>query len=216
MNTSIISSTPDQYQVMLENYASILEKTNSQLGLWTNPYGVMVGTLTLLVAVGAIIVSVMLVRNSREQKEMQQEFFKEQERLIKEKDVLAQERFTKSEEAFESLIEEQQGKLAKENEEGKKKIQDTIDELKKEKAKIGIDVYDKLSCVDIPFVRQHPLRTLSFGSPNLSTKEQICNACGKSFYHTVSNMFTFRRGIRLGDSADEAYCSHCGAKNIVL
>ena len=85
---TIISSAPDQCQAMLNNYASIVEKTNNQLGLWSNPYGLMVGILTLLMAIGAIFITYLLWRNSKDQKEITKQFFIEQKALIEEKNKI--------------------------------------------------------------------------------------------------------------------------------
>src|SRR5438876_432242 len=47
-------------------YREILEKTNNQLGLWTNPYGIMIGALGALFAVGAIVVGVLIWRQGQD------------------------------------------------------------------------------------------------------------------------------------------------------
>ena len=49
-----------------QQYLDILEKTNQQLSLWWNPYGVMIGALGVLFAVLAIVAAVLLFRQSRE------------------------------------------------------------------------------------------------------------------------------------------------------
>ncbi len=63
MTQQVLIQASDQYQVMLNNYASIIEKTNQQLGLWFNPYGLMIGILAVLVAIIAIGVGIALWRN---------------------------------------------------------------------------------------------------------------------------------------------------------
>ena len=70
MEQTFITSAPTQYQIMLENYASILEKTNQQLGLWSNPYGIMVAILAFFLTVGSIFVAWYLWKNSKEQKDL--------------------------------------------------------------------------------------------------------------------------------------------------
>lgn len=49
---------PDQ---ATQHYIDILEKTNSQLSLWWNPYGVFIGALGVLFAIAAIIGSLIVV-----------------------------------------------------------------------------------------------------------------------------------------------------------
>jgi predicted membrane protein len=51
-------------------YQEILEKTNSQLSLWWNPYGLFVAILGVLFGVLAIIASVVIYRQSKEHKEL--------------------------------------------------------------------------------------------------------------------------------------------------
>lgn len=49
-------------------YVAILEKTNQQLGLLTNPYGIMVASQSVLFTVVAIVAGVILFRQSRDYK----------------------------------------------------------------------------------------------------------------------------------------------------
>lgn len=56
-----------------QHYVEILEKTNQQLGLWTNPYGLMVGALSFLVAFLAIAASVILYKQSSDHKKQTKE-----------------------------------------------------------------------------------------------------------------------------------------------
>ena len=62
-----------------QNYIEILEKTNQQLSLWYNPYGLMIGVLTLLVALLAIYFAYILWRQGKDYKD----FLLEQKSLIK-------------------------------------------------------------------------------------------------------------------------------------
>jgi len=48
-----------------EHYKSILEKTNNQLSLWTNPYGIMVGALAILFTIMAIVATIILYIQNR-------------------------------------------------------------------------------------------------------------------------------------------------------
>ena len=50
--------------VPLQQYVEILEKTNQQLSIWGNPYGVMVAVLGVLFAIGAIVAAILLWRQS--------------------------------------------------------------------------------------------------------------------------------------------------------
>jgi DNA-directed RNA polymerase subunit RPC12/RpoP len=71
LNTRIDSLTRQLSKIEWERQLSkqaisILEKTNEQLGLWWNPYGVLIGILGILFAVLAIAATVILFRQSRE------------------------------------------------------------------------------------------------------------------------------------------------------
>lgn len=63
-----------------QEYITLLEKTNLQLSLWYNPYGIMVGILTLLVAVLAIYFAYILWRQGRDYRD----FLEEQKMFIRE------------------------------------------------------------------------------------------------------------------------------------
>lgn len=52
----------------IKNYQEILEKTNNQLSLWWNPYGIFVSLLGVLFAVLAIIATFLIYRQSKEYK----------------------------------------------------------------------------------------------------------------------------------------------------
>ena len=48
------------------HYVAILEKTNQQLSLWWNPYGIFVGALGALFTAGAVVAAYLIFRQSRE------------------------------------------------------------------------------------------------------------------------------------------------------
>jgi len=62
-----------------QDYINILEKTNQQLSLWYNPYGLMIGILTLLIALLALYFAYILWRQGRDYKD----FLEEQKKVIK-------------------------------------------------------------------------------------------------------------------------------------
>lgn len=49
-----------------QQYLDILEKTNQQLSLWWNPYGLMIGALGVLFAVLAIFAAILIFLQGRE------------------------------------------------------------------------------------------------------------------------------------------------------
>jgi hypothetical protein len=77
INEATLSRSLDP--AMVYPYIEILEKTNQQLGLWTNPYGVMVGVLSFLVGLLAIGVAWMIWRQG---KEFREQFEKKSDELL--------------------------------------------------------------------------------------------------------------------------------------
>lgn len=207
--TTIIQSVPDQYQIMLNNYATIVEKTNQQLGLWTNPYGIMIGLLTIFIAVVAIVVSFLLWKNSSDQKKRAEEFFSGQEKNIKAKteafDCMLKERG----EFLNNLIQEYQDKLKnvnKENKEEIKRLEQTIDELNKNRAFLG--------SYKIPEVVEDitSIYNIGLGNPiNIMT----CFGCGKKFQYKDKTATSTGLISSLMGKNKKVYCPHCGAENFV-
>lgn len=205
---STTTMTPDQYQRMLDNYASILEKTNQQLGVWSNPYGVAIGVLALLVAFAVATITVMLWRSSTEYKKLVRETLEEQKELMKQQTEQAKKQ-------FEDLISEYQNRLKSATDQGKEKIQNTIDDLKKQRAMVG-------SYMGPQLVAGGVLNSIYSGVGSLVTRQKqsmICAKCGKSFeYYDDSwdptSIYSAATSLRIGDRS--VHCSHCGALNAPL
>jgi DNA-directed RNA polymerase subunit RPC12/RpoP len=53
-----------QFNSLSEQYAAVLEKTNNQLSLWWNPYGVFVAMIGVLLTLLAIVVTFIIFRQS--------------------------------------------------------------------------------------------------------------------------------------------------------
>ena len=179
---TVISSSPSQCQVMLDNYASIVEKTNSQLGLWSNPYGLMVGILTLLMAIGAIVVAYLLWKNSKEQKEMTKQFFVEQEKLIKEKWEISEKTQSRFQSKFKKLISEYEKKLKTADGKNNKQIQKAIDELKKEKLSAEAYISPTLVTATSKIYNNYVNDMSPTAAP--IKKTITCSQCGKNFLST--------------------------------
>ena len=63
-------------------YISLLENTNQQLSLWSNPYGVLVAILSFLVAFLAIAAAFILFRQTREYRELFQNALKDYQNAL--------------------------------------------------------------------------------------------------------------------------------------
>ena len=218
VTSTIMQAAPNQYEDLLNNYVAIVEKTNQQLSLWYNPYGLMVGLLAIIIAVVAIVVSFLLWKNSDEQKKRAKEFFDRQEENLKNRTktydrMLADrsEMAEKYEKSFDNLIEEYQKKLANVNETNKEEIarlEQAIDDLSKSKASLGAYAIPEV------FV-DNPLDTYGFANP---IHTMSCFGCGKKFQYknsmnnseSLSATFTsvFVRNKKV-------ICPHCGQENFV-
>ena len=199
---------PTEYQKMLDAYVSILEKTNAQLGLWSNPYGVAVGILSLFIALIAIFVAFALWRNSKEQKDRIEIFFSDQEKNIKEKNKIMNKLIKGYELKLENLISKQEEKLKSATKENKIELEKAILELEKEKASIGAYIGSDLSLQSSP--------ATPFVNCFNTKKDMICTNCGKSFSYNDDSMNILSLSkpvcsLTIGDK--KVYCPHCGAIN---
>ncbi len=128
MDNEIISQY-NQYQDMLDNYASIVEKTNQHLSMWVNPYGIMVGVLTLIVAIMAVVVAWYIWKNSKEQKELFKETLQSyQETLEVQAKILMQQKQGEMDEIIERLKKSQNSI----------DVQNLIQELKEKSSRIPL------------------------------------------------------------------------------
>jgi hypothetical protein len=203
---TIITAAPSQYEMMLNNYASIVEKTNNQLGFWTNLSSLAVAILSVIIAVIAIAVAFAIWKNSKEQKDKMIQFFSEQEKIIKEKNT----NIEKIESKFDKLISEYENKLkdiGTENKESKKQVQQVIDELKKEKISASAYLMPASGLQCTPLFNSDPGIVSSFGL--FGQKSMSCFKCGKSFkYHNNQSRIIMEIGGNI------VYCPYCGASNI--
>lgn len=209
MNTNtIISAAPNQYDVMLNNYASIVEKTNNQLSLGINLATLAVAILSVLIAAIAIFVAFALWKNSKEQRDRMAQFFSEQEKIIKEKNKNIEE----IENKFDNLIGEYEKKLTDSStadQESKKQIQKAIDELKKEKASAGAYLVQPSNLQYPLSFNMDPAAVYPFQGI-LGQKSMICTKCGKSFQY-----YDNPSGLYLTAGGRIVHCTHCGESNIM-
>ncbi len=194
---------------ILNNYISILEKTNQQLSLWHNPYGVAIGILTLLIAVIAIVVAYALWRHSKEERDRINQFFSEQEKIIKEKNENVQ----KIEGKLNELIKEYEKQLKDTKTRNKKEIQKIIDDLKKEKASIGSYIVGRSAYEPITISPAASVRGFTDPYSVSFSREKFifCTQCGKKFSYHPDDYITSVHSIL---EEKNIYCPYCGTKNI--
>lgn len=183
---------PEQKQ-----YLEILEKTNQQLGLWTNPYGVMVAVLSAMFAVLAIAVAYALWQNSREQKEIIKQQVEENEKRINKM-------HEKAAENFEKLIEDKKNQLREATDIEKEKIKNEIENLEIERAKL-------------PLVEPVIQKNLSYCLSTELTQNRKIHRCSKCGYgYLINNSLDYSE--MLGRTASQVIfgnekgyrCPSCG------
>lgn len=205
MLATIITTAPDQYQVMLNNYVNILEKTNQQLGLWSNPYGIMIGILTFLLTICAIVVSIYIWKNSKEQKDLfknsilenQKNLEKQASLFIEQKKVEMDKVIADFEKLKESVTEEKKAELEK-----------TIDEYKKEKEKI----YNEP--VSIHYDNNNIYGVSSALSMN-PVKSTHCTNCGIFFKYKDDTNYLTTISLANLYGQKKVYCPKCNTENFV-
>lgn len=208
---ALILRTPE-YQQMMNSYVSILEKTNQQLGVWSNPYGIAIGILSIFIAIIAICVGFALWRHSKEQKERFDKFLLEQEKAIQTKNK----RFGQVELKFDALIKGYEKQLKSATKNNKIEIEKAIADLKKEKASLGAYISPSvpfgtasLQSIASPFIGSSPLAV------NVNAGSMVCAKCGRTFsYYNDNDLLgsVVTGGLTIGGK--NVYCTHCGYLNI--
>ncbi|MDD5043373.1 MAG: hypothetical protein PHD51_01735 [Patescibacteria group bacterium] len=198
-----IQAAPNQYEIMLNNYAAIVEKTNQQMSYWFDPYILIIASLTALFTVGTIVAAVVIYWNSREGKRKLDDIIRSQKKEIEDRnereDQLSKEREKKAkkyEESTNDLIQEYQKKLKNldslKDKKERKGIEKIIDELNKSKASLG--------SYAIPQAREQ----------GIFDRVRTCSSCGKPFQY-IDWFLTTQIGL-VNKTVD---CPHCGATNLV-
>lgn len=187
-------------------YVSLLERTNQQLSLWSNPYGVLVAILSFLVAFLAITAAFILYRQSREYRELYQ-------KALKDYEITLQENLRKIGSDYELKIDQFIDVKTKEIDtfsgDTKKKAQEIIKELEKEKDSIG-------SRIQFSSVNENQHKALTFASQyndpfRVGTIDSInrFSVLGRSDYCTKCGTYNGGIGISM---KSPSYCSNCGNK----
>jgi len=121
---------------IIKNYAEILEKTNSQLSLWWNPYAVLIATLGILFALMAIIAAVIIYRQSNDYKKLINKSLTDHQKAL---DKLIEEKNNQLEndkKRLDVLIMEYTEKLNKAGVRSKQEISEFIKKLEEQKDSI--------------------------------------------------------------------------------
>lgn len=122
-------------------YTQILEKTNAQLSLWWNPYGVFIAALGILFAILAILAAYLIYRQSKDYKDLLKTSIDEHraalEKLIGEKNN----QFKLLESSLDKTILEYNQKLNSVTDENKAQITEFIRQLENQKEYIDAQTH---------------------------------------------------------------------------
>lgn len=206
-----ISMTPE-YRQMVENYISILEKTNQQLGVWSNPYGIAIGILSLFIAIIAIGVAIVLWKHSKEQKDRFEQFLNNQEKVIRSNVKLHNEKVRQTELKLGKLITGYKKQLESATKDNKKEIERAIDDLEKEKAGLGTYISPGISLGTVSGPALSNVGTTQGIPLPMNTGSAICTNCGKRFLYS-KNIDLLGSLVTSGNNT--VCCTHCGHLNIV-
>lgn len=187
-------------------YISLLEKTNEQLNLLSNPYGFLVSVLSFLVGFLAIAVAIILYRQSREYRQSYK-------KALKDYEIALQENLKKigldAESKIQVLIDAKTKEVENLTGDTKKEAKKIIDDLKKEKEVIG----SRIQFSSIQKNQYEPLLTNQINYPlkfdfdeNNKTDWSIL---GRGNYCQKCGLYTGSTGTLV---VSGGYCSNCGNK----
>ncbi len=189
---------------MKSEYIQILEKTNQQLSLWLNPYGVMVGALGVLFAILAVVATVLIWRQSEDHKKTVQKSIDEQEKLMK---ALFKSEVEAMENRVFAQIEDQNSKQQKDSEERREEIHYKFETLQNDLRKLkrlrnARALYTSGGLTDEDWDKFYE----EIKTPR--DIQRVCVVCGKAFLFSPDD-----GGLREVDFSDpEVFveCTHCG------
>ncbi|MEQ9423600.1 MAG: hypothetical protein RJQ09_04220 [Cyclobacteriaceae bacterium] len=163
LDTLIIYDVP---QRMLNPYIEILEKTNEQLSLWSNPYTWTIATLAILFTLLTIIAAIFIWNQSEEFKKLVNRTINKYETIFSNLLDQKKNQLLKLEKTYEVQIQEAKEKLEKETTQNKKELQQAIADLEKRKDAIKEEIK----------------------APSINPLGEffICPNCGNPFFETES------------------------------
>lgn len=190
--------------LILKNYQEILEKTNSQLSLWWNPYGILIAILGVLFTIVTIIAAVLIYRQSREHKEMIKESITKYETLFSNLIAEKNQQLLNIENDLNNLIIETKETLASVEDEKKKEINDILSRLEMQKKSIDSQIYPKF--VTPEYCEPYLTADGNFGLKNSPHK---CSKCGFGYF-VKDQTIPVTTAIYVGANTKSITCPKCG------
>lgn len=187
-----------------KDYIDILERTNNQLSLWWNPYGVMVGVLGVLFSIGAIGGTVILFRQSREHKEVIRASIDEYSELLDKFVTEKTNELLSSKQQLEATIRERTTALEKSNGDDQAKLESEIQNMKERHAELLGSIEAQRSL----FPRQSRRHSRGTESGLTAAAQPHCVHCG-----AVLNPLARTTANPLGNIIE---CSQCHQKTMLV
>ncbi len=184
---------------LINNYMSILEKTNQQLGMWTNPYTISIMIIGILFTILTIIAAVLIWTQSSEFKKIISNTVNKYENDLS---TLIQDKKQQLEEIemqINEMIKDYEDRLENATLKQKDEIKIKLDELKERQQSIKKEI-------ETPFKKTKGYDTIFNESNNFRLKVQ-CPICQKEFidYDRVSFL------KREGGSGFLTTCPYCNS-----
>lgn len=187
-----------------KHYQEILEKTNGQLSLWWNPYGVFVGFLGILFTILTIIAAVVIYRQSKEYRELIKESLTKHETVLGQLITEKNQQLKNIETHLNNLITEYKEKLINTREENKKEINDLISKLEIQKESIDTQIHAKY--VTPEYNDQFLTSASLYGMQN---KPHMCSKCGYGYFVKDDPLGSATR-VTVGYGSKTITCPKCG------
>jgi gas vesicle protein len=171
----IIKQMPDDK--MVKYYQEILEKTNAQLSLWWNPYGVLIGLLGVLFTILTIIAAVVIYRQSKEYKELINESLSKHETVLGQLITERNQQLKNIETNLSNTITDYKEKLKSATDDNKKEINSLIKTLEEQKESIDTQIH---ASYVVP--EQHDQFLTASSLYGIQKKPHRCSKCGYGYF----------------------------------
>lgn len=191
-----------------KNYEQILEKTNNQLSLWWNPYGILISVLGILFTFLTIISAVIIYRQSKEHKELIKESIIKYEKILNQLIEEKNKQLKEIDSNLENLITDQKEKLKTADEENKKAINEVISKLQIQKESIDTKI---TPIYVIPEYCDSILTPISL----LQNRHHKCSKCGFGYFVKEDRFAPSTRNTSLSSLGSKTIsCPKCGNAEI--
>lgn len=194
----------------IQNYQDILEKTNMQLSLWWNPYGLLIAILGVLFTILTIISAVVIYRQSKEYRELINQSISKHELLFNDLIAEKNQQLLIIENNLNALINEYKEKLATVGEDQKNEINEIISRLETERKSIDNQINAKYVTPEY----SDTFLTVG-GNFGLKNSPHKCSKCGYGYF--VKDIpITLRPSISIGlTNTKTITCPKCGNVEIL-